>query len=170
MKTKIFFSLIVFFFLVLFLIFFKGLQNPNVYTPNVNIDKDVPYFQTKLLENDKMISSDEIFKSNKFYLLNIWSSWCLPCRQEHIFLNNLSNQIEIIGLNYKDTEKNAMKFLKDFNNPYTLNLLDLEGIVAIEWGAYGVPETFLIYNKKIIKKFIGPINNNSLLEIKKMIK
>jgi cytochrome c biogenesis protein CcmG/thiol:disulfide interchange protein DsbE len=82
----------------------------------------------------------------------------------------LSNQIEIIGLNYKDTEKNAMKFLKDFNNPYTLNLLDLEGIVAIEWGAYGVPETFLIYNKKIIKKFIGPINNNSLLEIKKMIK
>jgi cytochrome c biogenesis protein CcmG/thiol:disulfide interchange protein DsbE len=170
MKTKIFFSLIVFFFLVLFLIFFKGLQNPNVYTPNVNIDKDVPYFQTKLLEKDKMISSDEIFKSNKFYLLNIWSSWCLPCRQEHIFLNNLSNQIEIIGLNYKDTEKNAMKFLKDFNNPYTLNLLDLEGIVAIEWGAYGVPETFLIYNKKIIKKFIGPINNNSLLEIKKMIK
>jgi cytochrome c biogenesis protein CcmG/thiol:disulfide interchange protein DsbE len=152
------------------LIVFKGLQNPNVYTPNVNIDKDVPYFQTKLLEKDKMISSDEIFKSNKFYLLNIWSSWCLPCRQEHIFLNNLSNQIEIIGLNYKDTEKNAMKFLKDFNNPYTLNLLDLEGIVAIEWGAYGVPETFLIYNKKIIKKFIGPINNNSLLEIKKMIK
>mgnify|MGYP001333380810 CR=1 FL=1 len=170
MKTKIFFSLIVFFFLVLFLIFFKGLQNPNVYTPNVNIDKDVPYFQTKLLEKDKMISSDEIFKSNKFYLLNIWSSWCLPCRQEHVFLNNLSNQIEIIGLNYKDTEKNAMKFLKDFNNPYTLNLLDLDGIIAIEWGAYGVPETFLIHNKKIIKKFIGPINNNSLLEIKKMIK
>ena len=170
MKTKIFFSLIVFFFLVLFLIFFKGLQNPNVYTPNVNIDKDVPYFQTKLLEKDKMISSDEIFKSNKFYLLNIWSSWCLPCRQEHIFLNNLSNQIEIIGLNYKDTEKNAMKFLKDFNNPYTLNLLDLDGIIAIEWGAYGVPETFLIHNKKIIKKFIGTINNNSLLEIKKMIK
>ena len=170
MKTKIFFSLIVFFFLVLFLIFFKGLQNPNVYTPNVNIDKDVPYFQTKLLEKDKVISSDEIFKSNKFYLLNIWSSWCLPCRQEHVFLNNLSNQIEIIGLNYKDTEKNAMKFLKDFNNPYTLNLLDSDGIIAIEWGAYGVPETFLIHNKKIIKKFIGPINNNSLLEIKKMIK
>ena len=169
MKTKFFFSLIVFFFVVFF-IFFKGLQNPNVYTPNLNVNKDVPYFQTKLLENDKMISSDEIFKSNKFYLLNIWSSWCLPCRQEHIFLNNLSNQIEIIGLNYKDTEKNAMKFLKDFNNPYTLNLLDLDGIIAIEWGAYGVPETFLIYNKKIIKKFIGPINNNSLLEIKKMIK
>ena len=170
MKTKFFFPLIVFFFLVVFFIFFKGLQNPNVYTPNVNTNESVPYFQTKLLERDKMISSDEIFKSNKFYLLNIWSSWCLPCRQEHVFLNNLSNQIEIIGLNYKDTEKNAMKFLKDFNNPYTLNLLDLDGIIAIEWGAYGVPETFLIHNKKIIKKFIGPINNNSLLEIKKMIK
>ena len=170
MKTKFFFPLIVLFFLFVFFVFFKGLQNPNVYTPNVNSDKDVPYFQTKLLEIDEMVSSDEIFKSNKFYLLNIWSSWCLPCRQEHIFLNNLSDQIEIIGLNYKDTKKNATKFLKDFNNPYTLNLLDLDGIIAIEWGAYGVPETFLIYNKKIIKKFIGPINNNSLLEIKKMIK
>ena len=160
----------VLFFLFVFFVFFKGLQNPNVYTPNVNSDKDVPYFQTKLLEIDEMISSDEIFKSNKFYLLNIWSSWCLPCRQEHIFLNDLSGQIEIIGLNYKDTKKNAMKFLKDFNDPYTLNLLDLDGIIAIEWGAYGVPETFLIYNKKILKKFIGPINNNSLLEIKKIIK
>ena len=170
MKTKFFFPLIVLFFLFVFFIFFKGLQNPNVYTPNVNSDKDIPYFQTKLLEIDEMISSDEIFKSNKFYLLNIWSSWCLPCRQEHIFLNNLSGQIEIIGLNYKDTKKNAMKFLKDFNNPYTLNLLDLDGIIAIEWGAYGVPETFLIYDKKILKKFIGPINNNSLLEIKKIIK
>ena len=170
MNTKFFFPLIVLFFLFVFFIFFKGLQNPNVYTPNVNSDKDVPYFQTKLLEIDEMISSDEIFKSNKFYLLNIWSSWCLPCRQEHIFLNNLSGQIEIIGLNYKDTKKNAMKFLKDFNNPYTLNLVDLDGIIAIEWGAYGVPETFLIYDKKILKKFIGPINNNSLLEIKKIIK
>ena len=170
MKTKFFFPLMVLFFLFVFFVFFKGLQNPNVYTPNVNSDKDVPYFQTKLLEIDEMISSDEIFKSNKFYLLNIWSSWCLPCRQEHIFLNNLSGQIEIIGLNYKDTKKNAMKFLKDFNNPYTLNLLDLDGIIAIEWGAYGVPETFLIYDKKILKKFIGPINNNSLLEIKKIIK
>jgi cytochrome c biogenesis protein CcmG/thiol:disulfide interchange protein DsbE len=170
MKTKFFFPLIVLFFLFVFFVFFKGLQNPNVYTPNVNSDKDVPYFQTKLLEIDEMVSSDEIFKSNKFYLLNIWSSWCLPCRQEHIFLNNLSDQIEIIGLNYKDTKKNATKFLKDFNNPYTLNLLDLDGIIAIEWGAYGVPETFLIYDKKILKKFIGPINNNSLLEIKKIIK
>ena len=170
MKTKFFFPLIVLFFLFVFFIFFKGLQNPNVYTPNVNSGKDVPYFKTKLLEIDEMISSDEIFKSNKFYLLNIWSSWCLPCRQEHIFLNNLSGQIEIIGLNYKDTKKNAMKFLKDFNDPYTLNLLDLDGIIAIEWGAYGVPETFLIYDKKILKKFIGPINSNSLLEIKKIIK
>ena len=78
-------------------------------------------------------------------------------------------KLEIIGLNYKDKNENAKKFLNELGNPYALVISDPDGTVAIEWGAYGVPETFLIYNKKIIKKVIGPINESSLQEIKKLI-
>ena len=107
---------------------------------------------------------------NKFYLVNIWASWCVPCKDEHAFLMNLSKQknIKIIGINYKDKNKNAINFLKELSSPYQTVLLDLDGTLAIEWGAYGVPETFLIYNKKIIKKFIGPLNQDSLFELKKL--
>ena len=80
------------------------------------------------------------------------------------------DNIEIIGLNYKDNNQKAKKFLNELDNPYKVILSDKDGTIAIEWGAYGVPETFLIHDKKIIKKFIGPLNTNSLLEIKKFIK
>ena len=77
--------------------------------------------------------------------------------------------LEIIGLNYKDNIINAKKFLKELNSPYRLILSDENGIIAIEWGAYGVPETFLIHNKRIIKRYVGPLNMNSIIEIKKLI-
>ena len=104
--------------------------------------------------------------------MNIWASWCIPCRDEHLYLMNLSNQkiIEVVGLNYKDNKSNAKKFLEELNNPYKIIFSDEDGTIAIEWGAYGVPETFLIHNKRIIKKYVGPLNSNSLLEIKKLIK
>jgi cytochrome c biogenesis protein CcmG/thiol:disulfide interchange protein DsbE len=104
--------------------------------------------------------------------MNIWASWCVPCKEEHPILINLANQkeIEIIGLNYKDNFANAQNFLSKLKNPYKIILSDKDGTIAIEWGAYGVPETFLIYNKKIIKKFIGPLNENSLSEIKRLVK
>ncbi len=84
---------------------------------------------------------------------------------------NLSRHknIEIIGLNYKDKYENAKNFLSKSNNPYNFIFLDKDGIIAIEWGAYGVPESFLIYKKEIIKKIIGPLDQNSLREIKKLI-
>ena len=158
-------------FVIIFFILYKGLQNSNIYIPKTNIEKDIPSFKAKIFNTDHEISSEEIFKSDKFYLMNIWASWCLPCRDEHVFLMNLSKQksIEIIGLNYKDNNENAKNFLKNLDNPYKTILSDKDGTIAIEWGAYGVPENFLIYNKKILKKIIGPINNESLLEIKKLI-
>ena len=96
----------------------------------------------------------------------------MPCREEHNFLIDLKNQknIEIIGLNYKDTIENAKFFLKEFESPYKVLFSDFDGTIAIEWVAYGVPESFLIYNDKIIKKFIGPLNTNSITEIKNLIK
>ncbi len=172
MKIRIFPILIIFFFITIFFIFYKGLENSNIYTPKINVKKNIPSFDARLLDTDELISSNEIFKNDKFYLMNIWASWCVPCKDEHPFLLNLSseNNIEIIGLNYKDDNKNAKKFLKKFKSPYKYILSDSNGLIAIEWGAYGVPESFVIFNKAIIKKFVGPLNINSLSEIKELIK
>ena len=159
-------------FAVLFIILFKGLKNSNIYIPTVNLKKEIPLFAVQLFDSETKIFSDKIFNDDKYYLLNIWSSWCLPCRDEHQFLMDLKNKtnLKIIGLNYKDNKKNAKIFLNELKNPYTYILEDKDGLVAIEWGAYGVPESFLIYDNKIIKKIVGPLNSNLVFEIKEIIK
>ena len=172
MKNKILpivFSLI---FVIIFILFYKGLQDTSIYTPKSKTKDNVPVFSANLFNSDKIISSSELFKSDKFYLLNIWSSWCVPCRKEHPLLMelSLSKNIELIGLNYKDKNKNANSFLNELGNPYKEIIFDKEGIYAIEWGAYGVPETFIIYNNMIIEKYIGPLNEQSFNEIKNLIK
>ena len=171
MKIRIvpLFSIIIF--LIIFLFFYKGLQNSNIYVPKNTIKKDIPFFKVEIFETSEVTTSEMIFKDNKFYLVNIWSSWCIPCRDEHSFLMELKTQknLKIVGLNYKDNNKKAKTFLNELGSPYEIILSDKDGTLAIEWGAYGVPETFLIYNKKIIKKIVGPLNKNLLLEIKKLI-
>ncbi len=171
MKIKILPIILTIFFLIIFLIFYKGLQNSNIYIPLSNTKKNIPSFKTTIFDTNNLINSEDIFKNDKFYLFNIWSSWCVPCREEHNFLMNLSNHktLKIIGLNYKDNNENAKKFLRELDNPYDMILLDKNGTIAIEWGAYGVPETFLIHDQKIIKKIIGPLNENLFLEIKNLI-
>ena len=171
MKTKIFPIFICIIFISIFFIFYKGLQNSNIYVPETNIEKDIPNFDAKVFNSNEKINSREIFKNDKFYLMNIWASWCVPCRDEHKFLMSLSKKkdLRIIGLNYKDKKQNAINFLNELNNPYDLVLDDKDGILAIEWGAYGVPESFLILNNKIVKKIIGPINQTTMEEIKELI-
>ena len=114
MKNKIFPFFLIITFLIIFFIFFKGLQNSNIYIPKLDSKKDIPIFQVKIFETEKEINSEIIFKKNKFYLLNIWSSWCLPCRDEHKFLIDLnkSENLKIIGLNYKDKKKKCDFFFK----------------------------------------------------------
>ena len=102
------------------------------------------------LENE--VSSEKIFNENNFYIINIWASWCVPCRKEHSILMALSKKksIKLIGLNYRDNLKNAKKFIDELGNPYSQILIDEEGTLAVEFGAYGVPETFIINkNKKL---------------------
>ena len=171
MKNKIIFFISTFSLIFIFVIFYKGLNNPVLYEPKSKI-KDIPEFEAKFFLENKEVSSRQIFNQNKFYLFNIWASWCVPCRKEHVFLSNLSKfkELEIIGLNYKDDTTNAIKFLNELGNPYNIILIDQDGTKAIEWGAFGVPESFLIYQNKIIKKFIGPLNFESVEEIKEIIK
>ena len=153
-------------------IFYKSLEDSKIYTPDVNTKKEIPLFNTKEFFSGENVKSSSIFESDKIYLLNIWSSWCVPCREEHPFLINLNSnkKLNIVGINYKDNQKNAENFLKELGNPYKEIFIDLDGIVAIEWGAFGVPETFLIYNNEIIKKYIGPLNQQIIDEINLLIK
>ena len=172
MKNKLIPLSIFFVFVIIFIIFYKGLQNTNIYTPNSKSSFEVPSVSVKLFNSNEIVNTLEIFSSDKFYLLNIWSSWCVPCRQEHSILMELTknDNLKVIGINYKDTKKNANNFLKELGNPYDNIIFDNKGTNAIEWGAYGVPESFLINNNKIIKKYIGPLNKGSIEEIKSFIK
>ena len=172
MKNKVLPIFSIFFFLIVFIIFYKGLQNSNIYTPKNNIEENIPSFTAQLFESSRKIKSEKIFKDDEIYLMNIWSSWCIPCRDEHKFLMELSKnpKLEIIGLNYKDNDVNAKNFLNQLRNPYKTIIYDKNGTIAIEWGAYGVPESFLVHKNKIIKKIIGPLNENLLIEIENITK
>jgi cytochrome c biogenesis protein CcmG/thiol:disulfide interchange protein DsbE len=167
MKNKLLPFSITFIFIIIFIFFYKGLQNSNIYTPETKINIKVPSFDAELFHEKKLINSSELFQVDKYYLLNIWSSWCVPCRQEHPLLMNLSKNknIELVGINYKDTKINAKIFLTELGNPYKEIIFDDKGIIAIEWGAYGVPESYLIKDGIIIKKYIGPLNIKLFNEI-----
>ncbi|MFC4626347.1 DsbE family thiol:disulfide interchange protein [Daeguia caeni] len=98
--------------------------------------------------------------NGKLTLVNVWASWCAPCRQEHPLLMELArdDRIRIVGLNYKDKPENARRFLGELGNPYVAVGADSDGRTAIEWGVYGVPETFLVdQSGKIIFKHVGPL-------------
>ena len=172
MKNKLIPLSIFLVFIVIFIIFYRGLQNTNIYTPSAKSSFEVPSVSVRLFNSNEIVNTLEIFSSDKFYLLNIWSSWCVPCRQEHSILMELTknDNLKVIGINYKDTIKNANNFLKELGNPYDNIIFDNKGTNAIEWGAYGVPESFLINNNKIIKKYVGPLNELSMEEIKLFIK
>ena len=172
MKNKILPFSVIIIFGIIFFIFYRGLEDTKIYIPDNNIKKEIPVFNTKDFFSEENLKSSSIFELDKIYLLNIWSSWCVPCRKEHPFLMNLNldNKINIIGMNYKDNFENADNFLKKLGNPYKKIFTDLDGTIAIEWGAYGVPESFLIYNNKIIKKYIGPLDQKLINEINSLIK
>ena len=172
MKYKFIPLILILIFLIIFVIFFKGLKNSNIYTPNINLKKKIPSFELKSFENDSNIITEKIFNGDKYFFMNIWASWCVPCREEHELLMELkkNEKIELIGFNYKDNFINASSFLKDLGNPYDTIVLDKDGIASINWGAYGVPESFLIYQNKIVKRFIGPINIEDLLKIQEIIR
>ena len=173
MKNKYLLVIFLIFFTFCFIILFKGLKNPNTYQPEFNQNRVLSDFTSTEFFSDEKIKLSTIVTDEKYYLINIWASWCIPCRKEHKFLIKLQKQekIKLIGINYKDKFKNAKNFLNDFENPYQIIFKDKNGIVSIELGAYGVPETFLINkNLQIIKKIIGPINPKTYNEIIEIIK
>ena len=172
MKNKLNLFALILFLSFCFFTFYEGLNNSNTYTPKINDEKNIPIFKAKTFKSNIDVTSKKIFEKNSYYILNIWASWCVPCRKEHPFLMELSkNQsVKLIGLNYRDNSINAKNFINEFGNPYAQILIDNDGMLAVEFGAYGVPETFLIdKDKKIIQKFVGPISQQIVKEIELII-
>ena len=172
-KMKISFSKIILLFSIIFIIviFFLALNKDNKYTTKDLVGKEVSDFEIKFLLKDETYTKKNLIGS-KYYLINIWASWCLPCKIEHPLLMELSkmNNLKLIGINYKDKKSNANNFLNKLGNPYDILLEDNSGVNSIVFAVFGVPETILINDKKIIiKKFIGPINANDLQLIKDKI-
>ena len=121
------------------LIFYYGLKEKNFYTPEDISIKKFPNLILKDFYTNSETSFDDILIGSNYYLVNIWASWCLPCREEHPYLVQLkkNSPIKIIGINYKDKKDNALKFLDKFENPYFTILKDKNGTASIEIGAYG---------------------------------
>ena len=170
---KIKFSFIIFFLIIAFIItiFFKSLFENNNYVPK-KINK-VENISIEEFHSNNELKIKELFDNEKYIIINIWASWCIPCRQEHKYIKNISkiNNSKIIGLNYKDKKDNAQRFLDELGNPYDIILKDSNGTKSIFLGAYGVPETFIIDRElNILRKYIGPINKENEVEIKKLIR
>ena len=127
--------------------------------PSPLIGKPAPAFSLARLDQPEVRIAKEDLRG-KVWILNVWASWCVACRQEHPLLVAYSKQaqVPIYGLNYKDEPAAGLKWLADFGNPYTASLADRDGRVGIDFGVYGVPETFVIDGKGVIRyKHIGPL-------------
>ena len=154
--------LVAFLILVGFLYVGLGLNPHEV--PSPLIGKPAPAFTLpQLKEPGKQFSADAM--KGKVWLLNVWSSWCVSCREEHPLLVELAQQniVPIYGLDYKDKPEDGLGWLDRGGNPYILSASDREGRVGIDYGVYGVPETYVIDKQGVIRyKEIGPVTQQSL--------
>ena len=152
-------------------VFFVGLNVSSIYDTKDLVGKKINKFEIKHFYNNTFITKKDL-KKNNFILINFWASWCAPCRDEHPFLMKLNEEenIEILGINFKDKRKHASEFLQKFGNPYDNLGIDEFGKHSVNFGVYGIPESILVDNDlMIIKKFIGPINKSDMNFIKKTI-
>lgn len=149
-------------FAALGVLFYAGIQlnrerDPNA-IPSPLIGKPLPSFTLPLLhEPEKTIASSELI--GQPFLLNVWASWCPECRVEHPLIEQLAkNGVRVIGFNYKDEREDALRWLQQFGDPYALIVADESGRVAIDYGIYAAPETFLVDANGIVRhKVIGAL-------------
>jgi cytochrome c biogenesis protein CcmG/thiol:disulfide interchange protein DsbE len=132
--------------------------------PSPLIGKPAPAFDLpQLAAPDQRLAAKDL--RGQVWLLNVWASWCVACRQEHPLLVELSKtgQVKLYGLNYKDKREDALGWLNNYGNPYLKSMSDTEGLVGIDYGVYGVPETFVIDKQGVIRyKQIGPVTSEAL--------
>jgi len=132
--------------------------------PSALINKPVPDFSLPLLEGVNSAVLDDEALGSGLHVVNVWASWCQPCRSEHPVLMELAKdeRFQMAGLNYKDVAENARRFLGSLGNPYRRIGTDPKGRSSIDWGVYGVPETFIVKDGVIVYKFIGPLSETTV--------
>lgn len=144
------------------LVFFlaRGLTKDPKYVPSPLIGKPAPTFDLPQLHDPKASFSPEDLKG-RVWVMNVWASWCVSCREEHPVLIDFSRthtNVPLIGLDYKDQRADALNWLKQHGNPYVLSVFDANGRVGIDYGVYGVPETYVIDQAGVIRyKHVGPL-------------
>ena len=162
---RYFIPLIVFAVMLAFLAI--GLQLKPREIPSPLIDKAAPRFSLPTLAAPEQTLSSQDLRG-KVWVLNVWASWCVACREEHPLLVEMAklNAVPIFGLNYKDKRADALGWLARFGNPYTASLSDTDGLVGIDYGVYGVPETFVIDKAGVIRhKVIGPVTAEAIRDV-----
>jgi cytochrome c biogenesis protein CcmG, thiol:disulfide interchange protein DsbE len=136
-----------------------GLNRDPREVPSPLIDKPAPAFKTTMLfRPEQVVTKDDL--QGKVWLLNVWASWCVACREEHAVLVDFAKKgvVPIYGLNYKDQRADGVAWLQRFGNPYVESLVDLDGRIGIDFGVYGVPETFVIDRAGVVRyKHIGAV-------------
>ncbi|WP_411728227.1 DsbE family thiol:disulfide interchange protein [Methyloglobulus sp.] len=154
-------------FIVLSVFLALGLKLKPSEIPSPLLNKPAPTFSAPKLTapNEKLSPAD---LKGKVWLFNVWASWCVSCREEHPVLNQLAQQqaAVIVGLNYKDDPDAAKKWLATLGNPYNDSVMDTDGRIGIDWGVYGVPETFVMDKQGIVRyKHTGPVMEDDVKNI-----
>ena len=148
-------------FLALIVLLALGLRLDPREVPSPLIGKPAPHFELPVLQQpDKTFSEKDL--QGRVWILNVWASWCVTCRDEHPVLVEFSKSAAapLYGLNYKDQRDAALGWLKRFGDPYRLSAFDLDGRIGMDYGVYGVPETYVIDKRGVIRyKRIGPVTN-----------
>ena len=162
---KFIIPLILFIIMAVFLALGLNLKPNEIPSPFIN--KHAPTFSAPKLDapEEKLSPAD---LKGQVWLFNVWASWCVSCRAEHPVLNQLAKQsaIVIVGLNYKDDPTDAKKWLDTLGNPYDVSIMDQDGRIGIDYGVYGVPETFVIDKKGLIRyKHTGPVSDDDVQKI-----
>jgi len=134
--------------------------------PSPLIGKPAPHFELPLLQDPgKTFTERDML--GKVWMLNVWASWCVPCREEHPVLLELAREraVPVLGMNYKDERRNSVAWLKTLGDPYQLSVYDAQGRVGIDYGVYGVPETYLIDKRGVIRyKRVGVLTKEIVKE------
>jgi cytochrome c biogenesis protein CcmG/thiol:disulfide interchange protein DsbE len=155
-RLKLFLPLAVFMILVLF--FWRGLSlDPNA-MPSALIGQSFPAFTLTRLQDNTAVYRDSLL--GEVNLVNVWATWCAACKYEHPVLNQLTEQgVNIVGINYKDNNAAAKKWLTELGNPYAFNIVDTEGLLGVNLGVFGAPETYLVDKQGIIRyKHVGIVD------------